>query len=630
MNNVAPRPQLWQTLAARDAHFVLADAAKKPISAAWQKKKPSLKAVREHARAGGLVGVIPSSLGCSVVDVDVGGLAAVAAVKKTLGAPLAWHKSQQEGGFHLWFRDASGSGNRKWELDAGGGDVRGGKGFAVMWAPRMVLDGLVANFDSARPVDLSKLPKPKCASTTGPKAGAEGDRNNTLNRRVYAAALKNDLSKIEEAKKEALDAGLPLSEVNTTSASAQAAAVNIPVFHTKDDVALMSALESMDVGLRYNTRTQTGEIRNGAEPWKGMTDRNAGFLRAEIARKCRYDTDKGPRALHYGESSWALYANAVMHRFEIDPFLSWLQGLAPWDGVERVNTWLSDCFEAEGDPALVAWAARFVFLGAVWRAFAPGCKLDEMPVFSGPQGIGKSSALRLALPPEQPGLFADGLHLADYPQQRAEALQGRAIVEAAEMAGKDRAELESLKVFLSRQDDGVVRMAYRRNPETTPRRAIIVGTTNVVDPLPNDPTGLRRFVVVRLRSGNVEAVAEYMDRYRKQIWAEAVSLYREGVQAWLPAALKGAQTEVNELSRRRDELLEDKLDSWLERQAGEPFTLERAALSVGFIREGDAATLIPQRDQKRLASALAQRGFAKKRERVDGNLRYRWRREHEK
>ena len=76
-----------------------------------------------------------------------------------------------------------------------------------------------------------------------------------------------------------------------------------------------------------------------------------------------------------------------------------------------------------------------------------GAKLDEMPVLTGPQGIGKSSALQLALPPEQPGLFADGLHLADYPQQRAEALQGRVIVEAAEMAGKDRAELESLKVF---------------------------------------------------------------------------------------------------------------------------------------------------------------------------------------
>ena len=201
----------------------------------------------------------------------------------------------------------------------------------------MVLEGLVTSYDTAKPVNLSLLPKPKCASTTGPKAGTEGDRNNTLNRRVFAAALKNDLSKIEEAKKEALDVGLTPSEVNTTSASAQAAAVNIPVFHRKDDVALMSALESMNVAIRYNLRTQNGEIRNGAELWKGMTDRNAGFLRAEIARKCRYDTDKGPRALHYGESSWALYTNAVMHRFEIDPFLVWLEGLAPWDGVERVK-----------------------------------------------------------------------------------------------------------------------------------------------------------------------------------------------------------------------------------------------------------------------------------------------------
>ena len=39
------------------------------------------------------------------------------------------------------------------------------------------------------------------------------------------------------------------------------------------------------------------------------------------------------------------------------------------------------------------------------------------------------------------------------------------IVEASELAGVSRADIQSLKAFLSRVDDGAVRLAYRRDPE---------------------------------------------------------------------------------------------------------------------------------------------------------------------
>ena len=86
--------------------------------------------------------------------------------------------------------------------------------------------------------------------------------------------------------------------------------------------------------------------------------------------------------------------------------------------------------------------------------------------------------------------FSDGLNLAAHPKERAEALQGKVYVEASEMAGATRAELESLKAFVSRQNDGSVRLAYRRDPESTPRRCIIVGTSNNMNCLPNDPTAI--------------------------------------------------------------------------------------------------------------------------------------------
>ena len=133
------------------------------------------------------------------------------------------------------------------------------------------------------------------------------------------------------------------------------------------------------------------------------------------------------------------------------------------------------------------------------------------------QGIGKSALLLNIFPPEHAGWMNDGLHLAADPKVRAEALLGRVVVEAGEMAGSTRADLESLKAFVSRQDDGGVRLAFRRNPEPAPRRCIIVGTSNRLDVLPNDPTGNRRFVPVVLNPPT-QAVEGYLTLHRDQLW----------------------------------------------------------------------------------------------------------------
>ena len=191
------------------------------------------------------------------------------------------------------------------------------------------------------------------------------------------------------------------------------------------------------------------------------------------------------------------------------------------------------------------------------------------------------------------------------------------IVEASEMAGSTRAELESLKSFLTRTDDGTVRLAYRRNPEPSPRRCVIIGTTNVADPLPNDPSGNRRFVVIRLKSGDVRHVVQYLEGNREQLWGEAVALYRQGVEAWLPRDIARVQSVANEAARRRDELLEDALDRLLP-HGGEGFTLAGMAAQIGLIAPGNPGVALPIRDQRRLAAALTARGFERKVERQGG------------
>ena len=148
-----------EALHERGAHFVLCRGDKRPVSVAWQKTRPELPGVKEHAARGGSVGVIPGSLGCVVVDVDEGGAAGVEALRGVLGDPIATTRTRS-GGYHVWYRAESGEvGNRKWALDAPpcGGDIRGSNGFVVLWDPAAVVDGITASFAAApAPIKIGK------------------------------------------------------------------------------------------------------------------------------------------------------------------------------------------------------------------------------------------------------------------------------------------------------------------------------------------------------------------------------------------------------------------------------------------------------------------------------------------
>ena len=223
--------------------------------------------------------------------------------------------------------------------------------------------------------------------------------------------------------------------------------------------------------------------------------------------------------------------------------------------------------------------------------------------------------LREILPPErQDEWHADGLHLAAPDKDRAEALQGRVVVEASEMAGASRADLESLKAFLTRVDDGTVRLAFRADPEPSPRRCIIVGTSNDAECLPNDASGLRRFVPVTMRQGcNVEAV---ISGERAQLWAEAVAWHHKGLgSAPLPRDLIPFAAEVAEGARRRDETLEGKVAGLQTPMQGTGWTLAHLAQECGLVDDGKVLDI---RQSRRLGAALRAAGWMPGRE---GNMR---------
>ena len=193
----------------------------------------------------------------------------------------------------------------------------------------------------------------------------------------------------------------------------------------------------------------------------------------------------------------------------------------------------------------------------------------KVSCWKGPPGLGKSTCLRALLPPARDEWFTDSLNLSADLKVQVEALQGRVIVEAAELTGITRADTEQMKAFLSRTDDGGVRRAYRRDPEPSPRRCVIVGTADREQPLPND-ANLRRFVPISLdNAGNptmATDVRAMVSAERELLWAEALAMYRDGVEG---AAAGLAQERCRQ--RRPVErgllipIIEDAVSTWTSR-----------------------------------------------------------------
>ena len=131
------------------------------------------------------------------------------------------------------------------------------------------------------------------------------------------------------------------------------------------------------------------------------------------------------------------------------PGRDYLDGLH-WDGKSRIDRWLIDYGGAE-DTEYTRAVSALMLIAAVRRVRSPGCKFDEMVVIENEeQGTDKSTMLAtLAV---RDDWFSDDLPLNISGKQVVESLRGRWIVEAAELSGMRRADIEHLKAFLVATD----------------------------------------------------------------------------------------------------------------------------------------------------------------------------------
>ena len=205
-------------------------------------------------------------------------------------------------------------------------------------------------------------------------------------------------------------------------------------------------------------------------------------------------------------------------------FLNALQ----WDGTERIRYCLHRFLGADADD-YTCEAMRLFLLGAISRAFRPGCKFEIMLCLVGGQGAGKSSFFRLLA--VQDDWFSDDLKKLDDDRVFLK-LQGHWIIEMSEMLATSSAKsIEEIRSFISRQKE-TYRTPYEAQPKDRLRQCVFGGSSNTLDFLPLDRAGNRRFLPIMIYPENAEVhILEDEDAsraYLLQVWAEAMTIYRSG------------------------------------------------------------------------------------------------------
>lgn len=293
-------------------------------------------------------------------------------------------------------------------------------------------------------------------------------------------------------------------------------------------------------GIVFNQLSDGMEIK-GEVPWQHPSK----FWRdADDAQLTTYIE------LNYGNFSKRNYDTAVTKAVDdrsYHPIRDFMKSLPEWDNTKRVDTLLIDYLGADDTP-YVRTVTRKTLCAAVSRVMTPGCKFDTMLVLNGPQGKGKSTLISKLCGE----WFNDSLSLADTKDKTAaEKLQGYWILEIGELAGLKKTDIETLKGFLSRQND-IYRASFGRRATPHPRQCIFIGTTNTEQGFLRDPTGNRRFLPVTVRGNSKRHSWDLTQEEVNQIWAEVLVYYKNGETLYLDV-----ETEKVALQAQKDFMEQD-------------------------------------------------------------------------
>jgi len=292
---------------------------------------------------------------------------------------------------------------------------------------------------------------------------------------------------------------------------------------------------------------------------------------------------------------------------------------ARWDGENRLSDWLQKYMSAEATTEnqkyLDELGTRWM-IGVAARVLKPGCKRDDVLVLQGQQGYLKSTAAQVIADTVQADAFSDSL--GDLGNKDAVlGLRGLVVAELAELSAFGKADLESIKAFVTKRVDRV-REPYARLESNYERTVSFIGTTNVENFL-FDPTGNRRWWPVKvMQQIDIQKLKEVMP----QLLGEAAQRFLAGEQWHVSDGVALQQAETV-----RDNHFDS--DVWTESVAGVIKTILRPSQSWVSIGEVMRRMELPISQQNkatknRVAGILRQMNYTQEQRLIDGSRHRVW------
>ena len=563
---------------------------KVPKEKGWKETPLTLEAALAHLEAGEdhRIGVVPASVGCFVIDIDV-------TKGATNGSKAPDPEARQ--------REAN---RRRREY------------VKIFGKPIVALDSLTTKrahlwYQIPKDADFAHLPT-KAKIMPPPKLPERFAHDEDEFLFSGQQVAQQDFAAWREALDNAKDDPVDMAALLDLLAppSPTPVEVGLPRPYLPIDIDGFDALlERRGVRLRENVRSHKIEAHNGKQ-WLDFTPSRQALFQCRAAREFVGGSRKRPKKWQLSRPNWELFVSGTAAERQVDPVKEAILTYTQSEGSPSLEEWPLHLWNFETDERLVRWFGRWAILAAVQRTFEPGCKVDEVPILIGRQGNRKSTFCETLAGDD--GLFTSikfGNH-----KNMVEAIQGKLIVEIGEMGGLSKAALTDVKSFISNRFDNNIRLAYRRDTEPLPRRCIFIGTANG-DAVPNDPTGNRRFVALKITGNRKVSVRDFISKWRESLFAKAVEAYEEGERCEMPEELYRVQADSNERFRQADELLEGALREEIMRRG--PREWIQLHPLMGSLRENGIVT-----NNAAAQKAIRALGFKPARRRLNGPIMRVW------